>query len=150
MSTDPTTNGVDPESEPRSDSWREVGEQIQGLVSRIAEAFRSAWSEERSSKPEQDDTAQKLEDELRASADRLERVFKRVAAETEAERSATMKTTRAASSKAMGEARVVAARGLRTLNEQLDQLAKTLERERANREHEQNANHENDAPSDQP
>ena len=150
MSTDPTTNGEDPQPEARGDSWREVGEQIQGLVSRIAEAFRSAWAEERSSEPAQNDTAQRLEDDLRASADRLERVFKRVAAETEDERSATMKTTRAASSKAMGEARVVAARGLRTLNEQLDQLAKTLERERANREHDQNADHENDSPSDQP
>ena len=149
MSTDPTTNGEDPQSEPRIDSWREVGEQIQGLVSRIAEAFRGAWTEERSSEPEQNDTAQRLEDELRASADRLERVFKRVAAETEEERSATLKTTRAASSKAMGEARVMAARGLRTLNEQLDQLAKTLERERANREHEQDVDHENDSPSDQ-
>jgi hypothetical protein len=150
MSTDPTTNGKDPESQPTSESWREVGEQIQGLVSRIAEAFRGAWAEERSSAPEQDDRAQKLEDELRSSADRMERVFKRVAAETEEERSATLKTTRAASSKAVGEARVMAARGLRTLNEQLDQLAKTLERERANHEHGQNVDHEDDIPSDQP
>ncbi|HEX3721422.1 MAG TPA: hypothetical protein VHV31_01445 [Nitrolancea sp.] len=148
MSTDPSFNGEDPQSQSPSDSWREVGEQIHGLVSRIAEAFRGAWAEERSSEPTQHDVGERLEDDLRATADRLERVFKRVAAETEEERSATVKTTRAASSKAVGEARVVAARGLRALNEQLDQLAKTLERERADRE--QNDNHTDDGPSAQP
>jgi hypothetical protein len=50
----------------------------------------------------------------------------------------------------MGEARILAARGLRTLNEQLDELAKTLERDRANRGSEQNPDHENDSPSGQP
>ena len=151
MSIEPSTNNNNEDqgsgSGSKSDSWREVGEQIQGLVTRIAESFRSAWAEERSSTPDDDDTARKLEDDLRASADRLERVFKRVATETEEERSATFKTTREASSRAMGDARVLAARGLRSLNDQLDQLAKNLERERAERE--KTADRSDDASNDQ-
>ncbi|HVX30406.1 MAG TPA: hypothetical protein VHA53_08010, partial [Nitrolancea sp.] len=133
---EPVNNG-EQQNPPPSDSWRDVGTQLQELVSRIAESFRTAWSEERSTATEQgesEETARRLEDELRDASDRLERVFKRVAAETEQERSATLKTTRAASSRALGEAREIAARGLRTLNEQLDQLAKNLEREQADRD----------------
>lgn len=136
MSIEPTSNG-EQQGPPPSDSWREVGTQIQELVTRIAESFRTAWSEERTTRPDQsesEETARRLEDDLRESADRLERVFRRVAAETEQERSATLKTTRAASSRSMGDARDIAARGLRTLNEQLDQLAKNLEREQADRD----------------
>jgi hypothetical protein len=136
MSIEPVSNG-EQQNPPPSDSWREVGTQIQELVSRIAESFRTAWSEERSTTSEQtesDEAARRLEDDLRESADRLERVFRRVASETEQERSAAFKSTRAASSRSMGDARDIAARGLRTLNEQLDQLAKNLERERADGE----------------
>ncbi len=136
MSIEPVNNGEHHETPP-SDSWREVGTQIQELVTRIASSFRTAWSEERSSttdQPDNEETARRIEDDLRESADRLERVFRRVATETEQERSAAFKTTRAAGSRSMGDARDVAARGLRTLNEQLDQLAKNLEREQADRE----------------
>lgn len=136
MSIEPTSNG-EQQGPPPSDSWREVGTQLQELVSRISASFRTAWSEERSATPDQpenEETARRLEDDLRDSADRLERVFRRVASETEQERSATLKTTRAASSRSLGDARDIAARGLRTLNEQLDQLAKNLEREQADRE----------------
>jgi hypothetical protein len=136
MSIEPTNNGEQHEPPP-SDSWREVGTQLQELVSRISASFRTAWSEERSATPDQPEneaTARRLEDDLRESADRLERDYWRVASEPERERSATLKTTRAASSRSMGDARDIAARGLRSLNEQLDQLAKNLEREQADRD----------------
>ncbi len=138
MTTEHHSNGEEPQQERLTESWREVGGQIQELVSRIADVFRVAWSEER--KVETEDESQKLEDELRASADRMERVFKRVATETEEERASAMKSTRKASDQTMGEIRVAAAKGLRALNEQLDGLAKTLERERAAREQDQSSN----------
>ncbi len=138
MATEHQNTGEEPPQERLTDSWREVGGQIQELVSRIADVFREAWSEERQTG--QDEESKKLEDELRTSADRVERVFKRVASETEEERAAAMKSTRKASDQTLSEIRVAAARGLRALNEQLDDLAKTLERERAAREKEQSAN----------
>lgn len=149
MSMEPSEHQEDQESERLSNSWRDVGEQVQSLFASIADAFRVAWSEER--KPEQEgESAKRLEDDLRASADRLERVFKRVAAETEEERSAAFKTTREASGRSLGEAKIVAARGLRTLNQQLDELAKTLERERASRDEEPPINPEDDPQADHP
>jgi hypothetical protein len=138
MSTEHHSNGEEPQQERLTESWREVGEQIQGLVSRIADAFREAWSDER--QPGPIPTSQKFDEELRASADRMERVFKRVASETEDERAAAMKSTRKASDQTFGEIRVAAARGLRALNEQIDELAKTLDRERAARKHDGTSN----------
>lgn len=138
MATEHQSNGDEPQQERLTESWREVGGQIQELVSRIADVFREAWSEERQT--EQVEESKKLEDELRSSADRMERVFKRVATETEQERAAALKSTRKASDHTLSEIRIAAAKGLRALNEQLDDLAKTLERERAAREKEQSAN----------
>ncbi len=139
MSSQNHNNGDHPRQEPLAESWREVGDQIQGLVSRIANVFRDVWSEERTEEPTfgAETTGERFEDELRSSADRMERVFRRVAAETEEERSKAMKSTREASERTLSEIRVVAARGLRALNEQLDDLAKTLDQERAAREKEQ-------------
>ena len=136
MSSPYHSNG-EPQPDRLTDSWREVGGQLQSLVSRLADAFREAWSEER--KPEVFGPNENIEEELRASADRMERVFKRVASETESERAAAMKSTREASDRTLGEFRVAAARGLRALNEQLDDLAKSLERERNRRDKEHTA-----------
>ena len=127
-------NGEEPESEPLTESWREVGGQIQGLISRIADVFREAWSEER--RFDNIVKSERIEDELRTSADRMERVFKRVASETESDRAAAMKSTRQAGDRTLGEMKIAAARGLRALNEQLDDLAKSLERERRQRDQE--------------
>ncbi len=139
MSSEHQHNGGEPEPEPLSESWREVGEQLQGLVSRVADVFRQAWSEER-----QFDhlvRSDRLEDELRISADRVDRVFRRVAAATESERSEAMETTRQAGERTLGEIKVVAAKGLRALNEQLDDLAKSLEQERARRRAQEQPEH---------
>lgn len=157
MSTEHHSNGEERRQEHLSASWREVGDQVQGLVTRIANVFRTAWSEERDVSQGE---SQKFDEELRSSADRMERVFKRVAAETEQERAEAMKSTRKASDQTLAEIRIVAARGLRALNEQLDELAKTLERERAAREKEQmyeppagdnpsSSNNHNDPPHDE-
>ncbi len=144
MTDEQHSNGDGPTQERLSESWREVGDQIQGLVSRIADVFRVAWTEERSSEETADEESRRFDEDLRSSAERMERIFRRVASDTEEERAATMKSTRKASDQTLSEMRVVAARGLRALNEQLDDLAKTLERERAAREHEQSENGNSD------
>ncbi len=144
MTSEQHSNGDEPKQERLSESWREVGDQIQGLVSRIAGVFRVAWTEERSSDEPSDEESRRFDEDLRSSAERMERIFRRVASDTEEERAATMKSTRKASDQTLSEMRVVAARGLRALNEQLDDLAKTLERERAAREHEQSHNGNSD------
>ncbi len=139
MSSEQNTNGGEPQPEPLSESWREVGGQLQGLVTRIAGVFRQAWSEER----QFDDIvrSERAEDELRLSADRMDRVFRRVAAATEADRAATMETTRQASERTLGEIKIVAAKGLRALNEQLDDLARSLEQDRARQRESEQAEH---------
>lgn len=111
-----------------AESWREVGEQLQELGTRLAAAFRAAWSAERSA--EQEETVRDLRDDLRAAADRLDRIMKRMAAETEPQRSAALRATRDASERSLGEARSAAVTALRSLNRQLDALAARLERER--------------------
>lgn len=138
MSGEHHSNGEEPRQERLSESWSEVGGQIQDLVSRLADVFREAWTDER--KFQQFQSSMGIEDELRSSADRIGRVFRRVASETEDEWSATMKSTRKASDQTFNEVRVVAARGLRALNEQLDELAKTLDRERSSHEDQPNSN----------
>ncbi|MBX6341644.1 MAG: hypothetical protein IRY97_04245, partial [Thermomicrobiaceae bacterium] len=99
----------------RAESWREMAEQLQEFVSRVATAFRTAWAEERPAEPEAE-TVRGLADNLRASADRLERVLRRVAAETEPQREAALGRTREASERAMEEARATAIAALRSLN----------------------------------
>lgn len=110
-----------------SDSWKEVGEQLKELGSQLASTFRIAWSEEKQS--EQEETVRNLQNDLRAAADRLERVVKRVADETEEERSATAKATREASDRSLSEARVASISALKSLNNQLQHLLDRLERE---------------------
>jgi hypothetical protein len=109
-----------------ADSWQEVGQQISDLFEKVSAAFRAAWSEERQHEGEQ--TARSLQNDLRATADRLERVMKRVAQETEEERAATLGTTRNVSERTVAEARTAAIGGLRTLNQQLEQLLGRLDR----------------------
>ena len=106
-----------------ANSWREVGDQVQDLFGRIANAFRQSWSEEQPiSRPGG------IED-LRGAADRLERVVRQVADQTEQEREAAKEATRQASGRSMEEARSAAISGLRILNTQITRLLRSMEQE---------------------
>lgn len=118
-------------------SWREVSEQLQELGAKLATAFRTAWTEERSA--EQEEAARTLQDNLREAADKLERVVKRVATETEPERQAAVEATRGASEQVWAEARSVIVSGLRTLNRQIDALVERMEREQRDAQERQQA-----------
>ncbi|MBX6722936.1 MAG: hypothetical protein IRY92_06850 [Dactylosporangium sp.] len=110
-----------------TESWREVGEQLRELANRLAMAFRAAWGSERGA--EEEETVRNLRDDLRDAADRLDRVLRRVAAETEEHRTRAAQVTREASERSLSEARVAAVQALRTLNRQLDTLVQRLEQE---------------------
>ncbi|HUY99606.1 MAG TPA: hypothetical protein VMU89_04605, partial [Thermomicrobiaceae bacterium] len=71
-----------------------------------------------------------LRDDLRAAADRLDRVMRRVAEETEGPRTSAFKVTREVSERSVAEARVTAISALRSLNRQLEVLVDRLEQER--------------------
>jgi len=111
-----------------AESWREVGEQVRELGNRLALAFRASWSAERSA--DQEETVRNLRDDLRAAADRLDRVMRRVAEETEGPRTSAFKATREVSERSVAEARVTAISALRSLNRQLEVLVDRLEQER--------------------
>lgn len=108
------------------DSWREVGDLLRELGNRLAAAFRVAWSEERGAEQPQAsaeaDTVSRLRDELRVTADRLDRVARRVAGETTQERSAAFQATRKASEESLTELGNVTVEALRNLNRQLGQF----------------------------
>ena len=118
------------EQHPRSlaDAWREVGEQLRELGNRLAQAFRVSWSAERSA--DQEEAVRNLRDDLRSAADRLDRVMRRVAEQTEAPRTSAFRATRAASERSVAEAREAAISSLRGLNRQLELLADRLEEQR--------------------
>lgn len=111
-----------------AESWREVGEQLRELGNRLAAAFRVSWSEERSA--DQEEAVRNLRDDLRTAADRLDRVMRRVAEQTEGPRTSAFHATREASERSVAEARVAAINALRGLNRQLEVLAERLEHER--------------------
>ena len=111
-------------------AWREVGEQFQQLGSKLADALRKSWRSTADAQ-ESEATMRKLRDDLRAAADRVDRVIHQVKEETIDERTATMRATRRASEQSLEETRVLTAATLRKLNKQLDLLAKRLEREDA-------------------
>lgn len=108
-----------------AETWREVGEQLRELGTRLANAFRAAWGEERD--PAEDEAVRKLRDDLREAADRLDRALRRVATETEPHRARAVRVTREASERTLAEARVAAVQALRTLNRQLEELVTRLE-----------------------
>ena len=113
-----------PDTEKLAESWKDVGEHIQHLFTSIATTFRQAWSQEQPV----GETPRGVQD-VRASLDRLERVMKRVAENTEPQRAKTVEATREASERAVQEARTATASGLRTLSEQLQQLVQRLEQQ---------------------
>ena len=111
-----------------AESWREVGEQLREFGNRLAVALRASWSAERSA--DHEETVRNLRDDLRTAADRLDRVMRRVAEETEGPRTSAFKATREASERSVAEARTTAISALRSLNRQLEDLAERLEQER--------------------
>ena len=113
-----------PDTEKLAESWKDVGDHIQHLFTSIATTFRQAWSQEQ---PE-GETQRGVQD-VRASLDRLERVMKRVAENTEPQRAKTLEATREASERAVQEARSATASGLKTLSDQLQQLVQRLEQQ---------------------
>lgn len=122
---EPATRGDEGRS--LSEAWREVGEQLRELANRLAMAFRAAWGSERGA--EEEAAVRNLRDDLRDAADRLDRVLRRVAEETEEQRTRAAQVTREASERSLAEARVAALQALRTLNRQLDTLVQRLEQE---------------------
>lgn len=112
-----------------AESWQEIGRQVSELFEKISAAFRVAWTEERHGSTAAQEEARGLQADLRAAADRIERVMKRVATETEEERAATLEATRGVSERTVSEARTAAISGLKSLNQQLDQLVKRLDQQ---------------------
>jgi hypothetical protein len=112
-----------------AESWQEIGRQVSELFEKISAAFRVAWTEERHGSTAAQEEARGLQADLRAAADRVERVMKRVATETEQERGATLEATRGVSERTVSEARTAAISGLKSLNQQLDQLVKRLDQQ---------------------
>jgi uncharacterized coiled-coil protein SlyX len=113
------------------DAWREVGEQVQQLGSKLAAALRESWAATtKADDAEHEETMRRLRDDLRAAADRVEHVLGEVKTETAAERARAYEATRKASAISLDEARALTASTLRKLNEQLDKLAERLEKER--------------------
>lgn len=124
------------QSAPRAklaDSWREVGEQLQEFGARFASAFRTGWSEESQQTAEGQTTIERPESEeeavrkLNAVAERLDRVLKRAATETESQRATAMRVTRDASERLLSEGREAAIVALQVLTRQLESLTNRLE-----------------------
>ncbi len=117
-----------------AESWREVGEQLQEFGARFASAFRTGWSEETQQAAEGQTAGERAESEeeavrnLNAVADRLDRVLKRAASETESQRAAAMRATRGASERLLSETREAAIVALQVLTRQLESLTARLER----------------------
>lgn len=117
-----------------TESWREVGEQLQEFGARFASAFRTGWSEESQQPAEGQPAGERPESEeeavrnLNAVADRLDRVLKRAAVETESQRAAAMRATRGASERVLSETREAAIVALQVLTRQLESLTARLER----------------------
>ena len=134
---DETITGEQTQSARRArlaDSWREVGEQLQEFGARFASAFRTGWAEESQQSAEGQVSGERPESEeeavrnLNAVADRLDRVLKRAASETESQRAAAMRATRGASERLLSETREGAIVALQALTRQLEALATRLER----------------------
>ncbi len=117
-----------------TESWREVGEQLQEFGARFASAFRTGWSEETQQAAEGQSASERPESEeeavrnLNAVSDRLDRVLKRAATETESQRAAAMRATRGASERLLSETREAAIVALQVLTRQLESLTARLER----------------------
>ena len=131
------------QSAPRAklaDSWREVGEQLQEFGAKFASAFRTGWSEESQQAAEGQPSVGRPESEeeavrnLNAVSDRLDRVLKRAATETESQRAAAMRATRGASERLLSETREAAIVALQVLTRQLESLTTRLERVRQEEE----------------
>jgi hypothetical protein len=110
------------------EAWREVGEQFQQLGSRLADAIRKGW-QSGAQEQESEESMRRLRDDLRAAADRVDGAIKQAKDETSEERRSTYAATRKASEQSLDEARVLTASTLRKLNEQLERLARRLEKD---------------------
>lgn len=112
-----------------AEAWREVAEQLRVLGMRLATAFRAAWQSESKTEAqaEEEQAVRDLGDDLRALADRLDRVIKRVAGETEEERAQAARVARDASERSLSEARVAAVQAMHALSRQLGTFAERLE-----------------------
>jgi hypothetical protein len=115
-----------------AESWREVGEQLQEFGAKFASAFRSGWAQE--SQASEEEAVRNLRDDLRSVADRLDRVMKRAASETEPQRAAAARATRGASERLLAETRDAAIVALQALTRQLEGLTGRLERAQRERE----------------
>lgn len=122
----PVATGEHGDKRELGDAWREVGEQFQQLGGKLADALRRSWSATEDD-PESREKMRRLSDDLRAAADRVDRVIDQVGEETRDERASTLRATRRASEQSLEEARVLTAATLRKLNKQLDHLVKRLE-----------------------
>lgn len=134
---DETVNAEEGQSAPRAklaESWREVGEQLQEFGARFASAFRTGWTEETQQAAEGQTAGERPESEeeavrnLNAVVERLDRVLKRAASETESQRAAAMRATRGASERLLSETRDAAIVALQVLTRQLESLTNRLER----------------------
>lgn len=97
--------------------WKEAGKLLGELISRFATAFRTAWSQEKAL--DSGVAGEKVTDDVKVLARRLDRAARSAAEQTEAERKRAFDATSEATNRSYQEARAATESGVRDLNHKL-------------------------------
>ncbi|HLI50950.1 MAG TPA: hypothetical protein VKU87_04090 [Thermomicrobiaceae bacterium] len=97
--------------------WKEAGRLLGELISRFTSAFRAAWGQEKAL--DSGVSGEKVSDDVRVLARRIDRAARAAASQTEDERKRAFDATSEATSRSYQEARSATEAGVRDLNRKL-------------------------------
>lgn len=97
--------------------WKEAGKLLGELISRFATAFRTAWSQEKAF--DSGVTAEKVTDDMKLLARRIDRAARSAAEQSEEERKRAFDATSEATNRSYQEARAATESSVRDINRKL-------------------------------